>query len=486
MSSTCRMKWIAGRHAVDAQRVGLLLQANEQLVLSALKAGAVAESARQALDELARSSQRDELTGTPNRTLLLDRMQRAIAHAHRHETGFAVLFVDLDHFKHINDTRGHATGDGVLCQVARRLESAVRDTDTVSRYGGDEFVILLSEAVHHDDAAAIAGKVLAALAEPLVAEGNALAVSASIGISLFPQHGADALALIARADEAMYAAKQQGRGRLAFFRPPGERPQMAHRDAAPAASASPGGDAGPAPSLQQQMNFLAAVVHELRNPLAPLRNAAEMLVRSPTDEAVQRQLRSMIVRQVARLDRLIGDLLQVTLGSTGKFHLEHANVDMQEVFMTSVEACRPAIESRRQHLELDIPEWVPGLRGDAVRLTQVFGNLLDNASRYTPIEGRIALVVVIAPAALRVAVTDTGLGISAEALPHVFDRFMQEPSALGLNSGGLGLGLWVVRHLVHAHGGTVTARSDGHQMGSEFTVSLPISNATAQGAATAL
>jgi signal transduction histidine kinase len=116
----------------------------------------------------------------------------------------------------------------------------------------------------------------------------------------------------------------------------------------------------------------------------------------------------------------------------------------------------------------------------------VFGNLLDNASRYTPIEGRIALVVVIAPAALRVAVTDTGLGISAEALPHVFDRFMQEPSALGLNSGGLGLGLWVVRHLVHAHGGTVTARSDGHQMGSEFTVSLPISNATAQGAATAL
>ncbi|WOB10714.1 diguanylate cyclase domain-containing protein [Piscinibacter gummiphilus] len=472
------MKRVAGQQAVDAQHMGLVVQANEQLVLAALTARDAAESARQSLDELARCSQRDELTGTPNRTLLIDRLQHAISHAHRHETGFAVLFVDLDHFKHINDTRGHATGDEVLCQVARRLESAVRDTDTVSRYGGDEFVILLSDAARQADAAAIAGKVLAALAEPLVAEGNALEMSASIGISLFPQDGSDAPALIARADEAMYAAKQQGRGRLAFFRPAGAR-QEPRRHSEPGAAGGQAalGDASPALPPEQDMNFLAAVVHELRGPLAPLRNAAELLARTSDDQARQQKLGAVIARQVARMDRLIGDLLQVARGSTGKFRLEHAVVDMHGVFASSVEACRPAIESRRQHLQIDIPERVPEVRGDAVRLTQVFGNLLDNASRYTPAEGHIALAVVVEPDAVKVAVSDTGLGISADALPHIFDLFTQEPRAVGMNSGGLGLGLWVVRDLVHAHGGTVTARSEGHLMGSEFRVSLPVARA---------
>lgn len=197
-------------------RAGQLLQANEQLVIAALRAETFAETAVNSLDELSRSSQLDVLTGTPNRALMMDRLHKALALARRNKARVAVLFLDLDAFKQINDELGHAAGDEVLNVVARRLESVVRDADTVSRQGGDEFLVLLSEISHAADAELIAGKILCALAQPMQVRGKVLRIAASVGIAVYPEHGEAATTLIERADAAMYRAKRRGRGCFEF------------------------------------------------------------------------------------------------------------------------------------------------------------------------------------------------------------------------------------------------------------------------------
>lgn len=480
----------------DADRSALILQANEQLVLAALNAESIAEAARSNLNELSRSTQLDALTDTPNRAVMLDRMQGAIAQAPRRDLSFALLFVDLDGFKLVNDAWGHAAGDEVLRVVARRLQSVVRDTDTVSRHGGDEFLVMLADLAPKADAGVVAQKMLAALAEPFSLDGQPLRLSASIGISRFPQDGTNAAELIAHADAAMYVAKRSGPGRYAF-----------HQQAVPAESphciAAPAGDLllGQGRSLDlreanqhlvlaalaaqeaaaradlehhQQVTFLALVAHELRNPLAPLRNAAELLTRAQGDQTRLTHLKGIIVRQIGRMARLIDDLLEASRGGVSKFQLQYADVDFREMLFTVIEACRPAMDLRRQHFNVSLPEVLPVVRGDAVRLAQVFGNLLDNASRYTPEGGTVALDMRVRPQEIDVVVSDTGIGITEEALPRIFDLFVQEARAVALRRGGLGIGLSVVRELVQAHGGTVTARSGGHHQGSTFVVTLPL------------
>jgi diguanylate cyclase (GGDEF)-like protein len=207
--------------SLQGAQAAQLLEANEHLVLAALRAEAVADSAMSDLGELTRASQRDELTDTASRTLMLDRLTHAIAVARRHRTRLAVLFVDLDHFKHINDTLGHAVGDEVLRLTARRLKAAVRDADTVSRHGGDEFLVLLAEVTQAADAAVVAAKMLAALATPSKIGNQTLLLGASVGIALYPEDGEDALTLIAHADAAMYRSKGQGGGGYAFHQPTG-------------------------------------------------------------------------------------------------------------------------------------------------------------------------------------------------------------------------------------------------------------------------
>lgn len=194
-----------------------LVEANEQLVLAALHAEAVAETAVSTLGQLAHSSQHDPLTDLPNRLLLLDRFETAIAAARRHDHRIAVLFIDLDGFKQINDTFGHDTGDKVLQLVARRLQSAVRDSDTVSRYGGEEFVVLLPEIHTAADAAVIADKLLAGISAPSRVREHRMSLSASLGITVYPEDGEEAATLINRADAAMYRAKRRGPGRYEFY-----------------------------------------------------------------------------------------------------------------------------------------------------------------------------------------------------------------------------------------------------------------------------
>lgn len=212
-----RLALAQAKRGVSDLRAVQLVEANEWLVLAALDAQGSAETAASELSELKHTSQRDVLTGTPNRALLLDRLESALALARRNRKCVAVLFLDIDHFKQINDSMGHATGDEVLQLVARRLESTVRDADTVCRYGGDEFLVLLSELAQSSDAALIARKMLDAIAEPCrVGTDQELHLTASLGIALFPEDGADAESLVRNADAAMYRAKRAGDGDFAI------------------------------------------------------------------------------------------------------------------------------------------------------------------------------------------------------------------------------------------------------------------------------
>ena len=163
-------------------------------------------------------AQHDFLTELPNRMLLNDRLTQAIASAHRHRTLLAVLFVDVDHFKHINDTLGHAIGDRLLKSIAQRLMTCLRGSDTVSRYGGDEFVVLLPEVAHSEDAASSAHRIFAALSAPHCIEHRELYVTVSVGVGVYPDDGTDAETLLKSADAALLDAKAQGRSNIRFFR----------------------------------------------------------------------------------------------------------------------------------------------------------------------------------------------------------------------------------------------------------------------------
>jgi diguanylate cyclase (GGDEF)-like protein len=163
-------------------------------------------------------AQHDGLTDLPNRILLNDRLAQAIAMARRHQQKLALLFLDLDHFKHINDSLGHAVGDLLLQSVAKRLLDCVRSSDTVSRQGGDEFVILLSEVAHSEDAGISAENILRALDQPHIAEEHEIHITGSIGIVTFPDDAADANTMLKCADMAMYQAKATGRNNYQFFK----------------------------------------------------------------------------------------------------------------------------------------------------------------------------------------------------------------------------------------------------------------------------
>jgi diguanylate cyclase (GGDEF)-like protein len=175
--------------------------------------------ARAMAQQITHSAEHDFLTGLPNRMLLNDRIGQAIASARRHAKQVAVLFLDLDGFKHINDSLGHPVGDKLLQSVAKCLVASVRSGDTVSRQGGDEFVVLLPDLQQPEDAAVMAGRILRDVAEPHLVDQQELHVSTSIGVSVFPDDGADAETLIKNADTAMYQAKENGRQSFQFFKP---------------------------------------------------------------------------------------------------------------------------------------------------------------------------------------------------------------------------------------------------------------------------
>lgn len=196
---------------------GQLREANERLVVAAVRAQTMTEAAEATAVQMCHMAQHDVLTGLPNRSLLMDRLAQAIAFAHRHGKKVALIYLDLDHFKHINDSLGHAVGDQLLQSAARRLQECVRQSDTVCRQGGDEFVVLLAEVEAAGAAALAAEKLIEAMAEPYFIGGHRLHATVSIGISLYPDDGTDVETLMTNADIAMYQAKKNGRNGYQMF-----------------------------------------------------------------------------------------------------------------------------------------------------------------------------------------------------------------------------------------------------------------------------
>jgi signal transduction histidine kinase/ActR/RegA family two-component response regulator len=226
--------------------------------------------------------------------------------------------------------------------------------------------------------------------------------------------------------------------------------------------------------------FLAMLSHEFRNPLAPIKNAVQLMKKPGVSESMVQWGREVIDRQINHLSRLVDDLLDVSRIVQGKISLQETLLDIGTVIDQAVEASRPIIESRSHMLSVSVPDKPVWVRGDAVRLTQVISNLLNNAAKYTDVGGRIQLNLDATGEWVTIRVQDNGIGIPQNMLPHVFDLFTRADHSLGRTESGLGIGLTVVRRLIEMHGGQVEVRSAGHGSGSDFQVRLRQSEAPAQ------
>ena len=489
---------------LDSLQSVQLLKANEQLVIAAMRSQSDADTAAQALEEVVLTARLDALTGLPNRLVLLDRLAQAIPNAKRREKQLALLFLDLNHFKQINDTLGHAVGDRVLRQVADRMTGAVREGDTVSRLGGDEFVVLLAEVAQAADAALVADKLISALAVPMCMDDQVLRLTASIGVSLYPGDGEDASVLLNRADSAMYRAKRGDRRSVAFHENGWEADRQLNPRALSSMSAPFTGvelalaeserltellretneqlvmavldardlQAAVEQAHARQTQLMARVAHELRFSPGLIRSTLALLgeaEKRPTPE-----MHALIEGKVAHLTRLVEDLSDELRVQNGKLSIALQRIDIIDVIDAAIGVSRPAMDNRMQALIVQVPSRALQLQGDPLRLTQVFSNLLDNASKYTPRGGEIRLSIDAVEKLLTVTVSDNGIGIAAANLSHVFEPFVQDPHAVGCDSAGLGIGLTVVLELVEAHHGSVVAHSAGVGQGSRFVVTLPL------------
>lgn len=225
-------------------------------------------------------------------------------------------------------------------------------------------------------------------------------------------------------------------------------------------------------ALSQQKSILATVAHELRNPLTPISMIAERMVRMPSDELPR--MRELIEGKVQQISQLVDDLLDVSRAGTGKLRLNRRDVDMIQVLREAIDACRPLMSAQQQRFVTHLPNGIVMVNGDPGRLAQILQNLLANAAKYTPTHGSIVLSLTVASDVLKIKISDNGIGISAKALPFIFDPYVQDVNAVGFNGSGLGIGLTVVRELVEAHGGKVAGMSEGDGKGSEFVVTLPL------------
>jgi diguanylate cyclase (GGDEF)-like protein len=488
-----------------------LLEVNERLVVSALGALTDAEMANEARDKASRTSGLDQLTGLPNRTLLLDRFENAISNAKRHGNRVALLFLDLDGFKQINDAFGHAAGDRALQLVADCLTSLVRETDTVSRHGGDEFLILLAEVAQPADAAIVAEKANAALGAYSQIDDHDVRLTASIGISVYPEDGVDAKTLIDRADRAMYLAKKQGLGGFVFHadQSPGPsslsaepvRPQ--HQRAAPHESEIAEHErrheqlreaneqlvltalgaqellAAAEEARRRQSEMLAMVANELSNPFAPIRLAAATLGRPDAEKTLLPRVQAVIEQQVDKMSRQVSELLDPLQVGKAQLLLGEQTFDAAEAIGVAVEACRPAMDRRQQTLETTISRPLE-VNGDPASLTQVLMSLLGNASLYAHDGGWIRVAAEVVGGELLLTVVDSGRGVAQHAARATFDPFVLDPRASLVDEDGIDTRLTAVREIVEAHGGTVAATVAAGGHGSQFVVSLPTRAASYQ------
>jgi PAS domain S-box-containing protein len=223
--------------------------------------------------------------------------------------------------------------------------------------------------------------------------------------------------------------------------------------------------------------FLALLAHELRNPLAPLRNGIEILRRAPGEDESRRKVVDVMSRQVSQLVRLTDDLLNVSRISRGLVVLRREAVDLETIVASAIETSQPALDRAGVRLDVELPETAVRLSADGPRLVQVIGNLLNNAAKFTPAGGRVTVAAAVEDDTLVLRVRDTGIGMDPARLADVFEMFIQIDTSLERTRSGLGLGLTIVKRLVEQHGGSVEARSAGIGQGAEFIIRLPLRGA---------
>jgi signal transduction histidine kinase/ActR/RegA family two-component response regulator len=224
---------------------------------------------------------------------------------------------------------------------------------------------------------------------------------------------------------------------------------------------------------RRKNEFLAMLAHELRNPLAPLLNIAPVLHSRAYEPSTVRQMSGVLQRQAAHLARLVDDLLDVARITRDKIELRSQSLLVQEVIERALETARPLIAARHQSVAFEPPSRQLRVDGDLVRLTQVIGNLLSNASKFSPEGAPIHVTAAYVDDTVQIVVRDEGAGIDAQVLPHVFELFVQGDQSLDRSQGGLGIGLTVAKRLVELHGGRIAVASAGPGGGSEFTITLP-------------
>ena len=232
-------------------------------------------------------------------------------------------------------------------------------------------------------------------------------------------------------------------------------------------------------SDQRKNEFLIILAHELRNPLAPIRNLVHILRAKAVATPDLTWMPELIERQVSQMNRLVDDLTEVSRLGRSDFELRIQRVELTRLLQGAAEAARPLIEAEGHELEISLPDEPVYLDADLTRLSQVFSNLLRNAAKYTERGGQIALVCELVGGDIEIYVRDTGIGIPADMLERIFEPFVQLEHSRGRSQGGLGIGLTLAKHLVQLHGGSLAARSDGVGRGSELVARLPVRPATA-------
>ena len=220
--------------------------------------------------------------------------------------------------------------------------------------------------------------------------------------------------------------------------------------------------------------FIAVLAHELRNPLAPIRAAVEVMAKIPAGDPAHEAMRQTIDRQSAQLGRIVDDMIDISRISRGTFSIERVAVDMNDVVRRAVETAAPGIEAGQHILEINLPPEALLIRGDAYRLTQILTNVLNNSARYTPHAGRITVTTRAEEGYVVLRVRDNGRGIETKFLSRIFDMFVQGRESLQRAEGGLGIGLALSRKLAEMHGGSLEAHSEGVDKGSEFTLRIPL------------
>ncbi len=397
---------------------------------------------------IARSVNADSTVGRPARQELVNAARAAHGGTLRHLTMEGVESYDVF---------THASLSGWTIAVAAPvalIEHSARRASMVAALG------LLAATMAAATLAAFFGRL------HVRSIGRAVKAATELGKGMPPERIASRVAEVAELHTALHAAGEQLVLAQAYRKhSEAEREQLLESEQQARRAAE-----------QQNLakdQFLAMLGHELRNPLAPISTAAQLLRLQSTDATRVRYASDVIARQVAHMNSLLGDLLDVSRVTRGLVSLNVEALDLKLVLERALEQTSAQIEAKHHQVDLDLPDGPLALRGDPTRLIQIFANLLGNAAKYTHPHGRIQLDARVDGDMLVVTVRDNGEGISADLLPRIFDLFSQGERKPDRSQGGLGLGLALVKSLVQLHGGAVSATSPGAGLGSAFAVSLP-------------